>query len=165
MKIPQLMLQALMGGLLPVISAGAFGQVAPPSARMLTATLPIAKVEATVKILRNPPCMYDLSAYGWGAENTCPTEIISAVVVNQGNVRQIVPLSSFADLTSPRTIELIGKGPKSFTLMIIGGDASTAYKAYLRFNGVGLISRRVESGEFPKESNETATYRYNLSPR
>jgi hypothetical protein len=165
MKNSQLIFHFLAGALLSLICVGAIGQAASPSARTLTASLPVAKVEATVKILGGTPCIFDVSAYGWGAENTCPKEVITAVVVDQAGVRQIVPLSAFADLTAPRSMELVGKSQKSFTLMILGGDASTAYKAYLRFNGVGLSSRRVESGEFPKESNETTTYRYNLSPR
>jgi len=141
------------------------GQGTSSSTRVLTTSLPAIDVAATVKVLKDAPCLFDVSAYGWGAENSCPKEVVSAVVVEQGSIRQIVPLSAFADLGAPSSIQLTGKDPKSFALLIVGGDASTSYKAYLRFNGVGLVSRRVESGEFPKESNETTIYKYNLAPR
>jgi len=118
-----------------------------------------------VKVLKDAPCIFDVSAYGWGVENACPSEIVSSVIVEQGALRQIVPLSAFADLAMPRSIKLSGVSPKSFTLAIVGGEAATSYTAFLKFNGIALVTRKVESGEFPKDSNETSTYRFNLTPR
>ena len=152
--------------LLPLYTGSpVFGQAGDHSRKNLSASLAEAKASAAVTVARGLPCIFDPQAYGWGAENRCPDAVITAVVVEQGGRRLIVPLSAFADLANPHSISLAGKNPRSFSLRISGGDAATAYRAVLQFNATGLVSRRVESGEFPRESNEVTTYRYNLVPR
>lgn len=133
--------------------------------RTIKAELSLLKISAEIQVANTPQCIFDSAAYGWGAENTCPSEIVRAVSVFHAGRRQIVPLSAFADLGSPRAARLIGTSSKNFTLLMTGGEASTAYTAYLKFNGTALVSRKVESGEFPKESNEITMYKFNTQSR
>ena len=158
-------LAAFTWTLLSAIASNAWAQPVSGTGRILKAELPSLKVTAVVHVLNGAPCLFDVSAYGWGVENSCPTEIIRAVIVKQAGLRQIVPLSAFADLAAPRSVKVLGNGSKNFTLVIVGGEASTSYSAHLKFDGSALVSRKVESGEFPKESNEMTTYKFNLQLR
>ncbi|TFZ05533.1 hypothetical protein EZ313_02340 [Ramlibacter henchirensis] len=158
------LLPPFIGACLWWTTIAATGQSA-VSIKVLEASLPESNVTARVTVLKDPPCLFDRTAYGWGVENTCSKESIGGIMVEQGGKRQIVPLSAFADLAEPRTIRLIGKTPRSFILQISGGDAATSYRANLRFENGALKTRRVESGEFPADANETTKYRFNIDQR
>jgi len=152
------------GGLVGILLS-AHAQPSQLTKTLLNSSLPSIKAMATVEVVEGAPCNFELAAYGWGVENSCPKQTVRSVTVTVNGIRQIVPLSAFADLAAPRSVQLSGKSSKSFMLTIAGGDASTSYKAYLKFDGTALVSRRVENGEFPRESYEATTYKFNLVPR
>lgn len=99
--------------------------------------------------------------YRWGGEDIEPPQTVVSqlfVVVDGHDV--FVPLSAFADLGSPRTVEVKVTG-RGFDLIIAGGDASASYRALLTFEARELTRRRVQHGEFPKEAWEETRYRFN----
>jgi hypothetical protein len=99
--------------------------------------------------------------YRWGGEDMEPPQtVFSQLVVVVGGHDVFVPLSAFADLGSPRTVE-VKVTRRGFDLIIGGGDASASYRALLAFEGRELTRRRVQHGEFPKEAWEETRYRFN----
>lgn len=92
----------------------------------------------------------------WGAESgwTNPKFVITKVNVNVGDKKVFVPLSAYCDLANPRDVLLTVIG-SNFTIIIIGGDAATSYKAELKFEGRDIRSRKVVHGEMSDVREET----------
>jgi hypothetical protein len=101
--------------------------------------------------------------YRWGGEDVEPPQtVVSQLTVVVGGHDVFVPLSAFADLGSPRTVE-VKVTRRGFDLIIAGGDASASYRALLAFQGRELTRRKVQHGEFPKEAWEDTRYKFNRS--
>lgn len=99
--------------------------------------------------------------YRWGGEDIEPPQsMVSQLVVTVKGDDVFVPLSAYADLGSPRTIE-IRTTSRGFELVVNGGDASSAYRALLVFEGRLLTRRKVQHREFPREAWEETRYKFN----
>ncbi len=111
---------------------------------------------------KSQPCKA-ASSWRWGAENTCPRNIINALEIKDSGKSVFIPLSAFADLGNPRTVRIESrKGNDQFAVVLIGGDAATSYSATLEFRDSLLIERVVRHGEFPDESWEKTSYKFNI---
>lgn len=110
----------------------------------------------------SPPCKA-ASSWRWGAENACPRNIIGALEVKVSGEPVFIPLSVYADLGNPRTVRIESrKESGQFVVILIGGDAATSYSATLEFRGNLLTERIVRHGEFPDESWEKTSYKFNI---
>ena len=113
--------------------------------------------------LRTEPVSKTLhrKGYRWGGEDVEPPRaLVSQLTVVVGGQDVFVPLSAFADLGNPRTVE-VKVTRRGFDLIISGGDASASYRALLTFEGRTLARRKVQHGEFPNEAWEETQYRFN----
>lgn len=100
--------------------------------------------------------------YRWGGEDIEPPQsLVSQLTVAAHGGDVFVPLSAFADLGSPRTVE-VRPTRKGFDVIVTGGDASAAYRAHLVFEGGVLTRRKVQHGEFPSEAWEDTRYKFNM---
>lgn len=99
--------------------------------------------------------------YRWGGEDVePPTILLSQLTVAVKGQDVFVPLSAFADLGNPRSVE-VKATRRGFDVVILGGDASAAYRAHLTFEGRKLVRRRVQHAEFPKDAWEETRYKFN----
>lgn len=103
-------------------------------------------------------------AFMWGGdENSPPKKVIKRIEIIRNYRKQkiFIPLSAYADLGNPKSISLLVLPTSRFRLVIVGGDAAGAYSAILEFKKNEILSRRVISGEFPKEVWEKTVYSFN----
>lgn len=77
--------------------------------------------------------------------------------IRHGKESVYVPISCYADLAEVNSfhLESTRKGCK---VLIVGGDASTAYTASIVVTGLFVTSRVLRETEFPEYHYETATY-------
>ncbi|HXK03639.1 MAG TPA: hypothetical protein VMS37_14660 [Verrucomicrobiae bacterium] len=80
---------------------------------------------------------------------------VIGIDVYENGTKLSAPPSAFADLGNPSLASAVATGKDKFTLTIQGGDASVAYTATFMFKGVELQRRKVASGEFPEDWEET----------
>lgn len=103
------------------------------------------------------------NSWRWGAEQSCPNRRIASVNLSFRGRPVFVPYSAFADLGNPTTITLQRNGKSlRYEITVRGGDAATSYECVLRFKGGVLQERHVKSAEFPDDSWEKTTYRFNF---
>jgi hypothetical protein len=97
----------------------------------------------------------------WGAEDACPLKHIDSLKVRVGEDEIFIPRSSYADLSQPRSVEIV-KDPHSrgFIVVMSGGDAAVSYRANLFFTFATIVKRTVCSGEFKEEACERTTYSF-----
>lgn len=99
--------------------------------------------------------------YRWGGEDLAPPRtVVYQLSVTESGDDVFVPLSAFADLGNPRTME-VKATRRGFDLAITGGDAATSYRAALTFEQRNLVSRTVRHGEFPEVAWEETRYSFN----
>lgn len=121
------------------------------TAKVVCATLKTEPVNKTL----------DRKGYRWGGEDVEPPKaLVSQLTVVVDGWDVFVPLSAFADLGNPRTVE-VKVTRLGFHLVILGGDASASYRVLLAFEGRKLASRKVQHGEFPNEAWEETRYKFN----
>lgn len=127
-------------------------------------TLSSQDIKLTIQIERPSPtdlCQNEKS-WRWGAEQSCPNRKIASVKLSFRGQAVFVPYSAFADLGNPTTIGLQRNGKSlRYAITVRGGDAATSYECVLRFKGGVLQERHVKSAEFPDDSWEKTTYRFN----
>lgn len=92
-----------------------------------------------------------------GAAESPAKRVVQQLRVWFKGVEQPVARSAYADLANVRTLEFERKG-KLYQLVIHGADADDGYRAIIRFSGGLVVSRRAESGEFPKNDYEETRY-------
>lgn len=103
------------------------------------------------------------NSWRWGAEQSCPNRKIASVKLSFRGQPVFVPYSAFADLGNPTTIALRRNGKSlRYEISVHGGDAAISYECILRFTGGVLQERHVKSTEFPDDSWEKTTYRFNF---
>ncbi|MEW6108482.1 MAG: hypothetical protein AB1632_04830 [Nitrospirota bacterium] len=86
--------------------------------------------------------------------------------VKVGGESIFIPLSAFADLGNPRSVNIeSGKRKNRFAVVLNGGDAATSYTARFDFRDNILSERVVRHGEFPDQSWEKTTYKFNIGNR
>lgn len=94
------------------------------------------------------------NAIMWGGgklsadEIKIPKTVITTIEVQVNKKKLYIPLSAYSDLGAPRQISL-KTTKKGFNIIIRGGDASTAYEAWLLFEGTYIKRRKVRHLEFP----------------
>lgn len=99
------------------------------------------------------------AGWRWGAENECPHSVLVGLAVSVGLDQIFVPRSAFADLGSPTRID-VKPGPSSFDVIVVGGDAATAYTATLKFSRTELKRRKIFGNEFKQTAWEDTTYSF-----
>lgn len=115
----------------------------------------------TVKMPSGYP--YDKTSM-WGGEEenlSFPKKIIRAITIVKNKEKIFVPLSAYADLGDPNSIELKLLTAKKFQLIITGSDAAGSYKAILEFRKNEILKRKVISSEFPDDAWEETKYKFN----
>lgn len=95
----------------------------------------------------------------FAVEVTTPKTVISRLEVEVSGQSVYLPLSAFGDMVDARDL-CVTSGEESFSVLLRGGDASTAYEAVLSFDGQHLRSRRIYSIAFPTERWEETTYSF-----
>lgn len=123
------------------------------------------KIEVGIKIDRlqtNSDCS-SAASWRWGSERACPVARIASLEMLFQGKAVFIPISVFSDLGNPTSIE-IEQNVKSqvYSLKIRGGDAADSYTAIIKFKSKVLIERGVFSGEFPDDSWEKTTYKFNF---
>ena len=110
----------------------------------------------------NSLCCEKTGWLGWGEERKCPDTSIGSLEVSYETDYIYIPLSAFVDLGNPKEIEIhnIQNKISDFNIQIIGGDASTSYKAVLKFSNNALIARSVHHGEFSDDVWEETSYHF-----
>ena len=94
----------------------------------------------------------------WGAYESLPAETqVRQLEIRLADTTVWVPRSAYADLGNPRWVKLQPYA-KGLCFTLNGGDGITGYDAYFFIEHGALRRRRVEMGEFPKESWEETTY-------
>jgi hypothetical protein len=128
----------------------------------------IALVDGSIHVLvklqhkKNPVDCLGANALLWGSERVCPDSRISSIDIKDGESGVLIPYSAFADLTEPRSIQILKSAQKMrFSVKIMGGEAATSYTATLYFRNHSMIERVVRSNEFPDDAWERTTYKYN----
>ncbi len=132
----------------------------------LTKTLEIASDAISVKLsmrrIRSENCVAPES-WRWGAEGNCPSYLAESMIVTVGEHPIYIPLSAFIDLGDPRSVQLEPRRRKGrFAIVIRGGDAATSYEATLELDKSQVLERVVRHGEFPEQSWEKTTYKFNM---
>src|SRR6267154_1849112 len=89
----------------------------------------------------------------WGSDWEDPRTIISTIKLWINKTEIAVPLSSYADVSNSNRAEL-NLTRSGYRLTIRGGDAATSYQAAINFCENSVISRKIQSGEFPDEAWE-----------
>lgn len=119
-------------------------------------------VRVAVLTQNTPADFVHAHSYGWGGDDlTPPRWIVGGIKITRGKEQLYVPLSAYADLGEPRSLVAEPGKDGSFTLTLKGGDAGGSYSARLEFNNGELASRKVSSGEFPKDAWEETHYTFN----
>ena len=101
----------------------------------------------------------------WGVDQECPHQAIVGLKVARDADTVFVPASAYMDLAGVRSLAIEPAG-QGFRLVILGGDASTSYRATLAFGrearqGASVLQRRtVRSGEFPDDVWEETRYSF-----
>lgn len=99
--------------------------------------------------------------YRWGGEDLEPPKtLVSHLTAAIRGQDVFIPLSAFADLGNPHTVE-VKMTKLGFDILISGGDASASYHARLAFDKSALVRRRVQHGEFKNEAWEETRYKFN----
>jgi hypothetical protein len=118
-------------------------------------------VRCSIRIDSYNPIMHH--ARCWGSDWENPRTIISTIKLWVNEIEVAVPLSSYADVSDPNRVEL-SLTRSGYRLTIRGGDAATSYQAAINFCGNSVISRKVQSGEFPDEDWEMTIYSNDETP-
>lgn len=118
-------------------------------------------VSARVRIAKPGADFPFTQGYRWGTEVRPPDAVVTAVHIRVGDREIFVPLSAYADLADPSSIS-IHVAPKSASLSIRGGDASTSYDATLTFAGSFVTRRVVRNRAFPESAWEETRYSYTV---
>jgi hypothetical protein len=100
---------------------------------------------------------------GWGVSDH-PDHDIRILSANLRTPKEtyLIPYSAYADLFNPYEF----KGSKfkdGYLVTVKGGDASASYTCIWSFKKGKLLKRRVVSGEFPEDYEETV-YSYSNEP-
>lgn len=132
----------------------------------LTQTLEITSDAISAKLAMRPILLENCVApesWRWGAEGACPSYSSESLTVIVGVQQIYIPLSAFIDLGDPRSIQLEPRKKKGrFAITIRGGDAATSYTATLELDKNQVLERVVRHGEFPSQSWEKTTYKFNF---
>jgi hypothetical protein len=118
-------------------------------------------IKASLSVTPLPKDYIYRTAFMWGGDDSqAPKSIVESISIVKGKKRIFVPLSAYADLGDPKKALLQPKG-HGFQLVIIGGDAAGSYKAFFDFDNDEIKSRKVVSGEFPKDVWEETKFSFN----
>jgi hypothetical protein len=94
----------------------------------------------------------------WGGEQSEPTaRHVAEIKIAWTDSAVWVPLSAYADLGDPRSIEFV-EAAKGISFTVRGGDTSTYYAAQFFVERGVLKRRRVSLAEFPDEIWQETTY-------
>ena len=94
----------------------------------------------------------------WGGEEWSPVaRHIGELKIAWADSAVWVPLSAYADLGDPRSVEFV-KASKGISFVVRGGDTSTYYAARFFVERGVLKRRRVSLAEFPDEIWQETTY-------
>lgn len=105
------------------------------------------------------------SALMWGGDDgTLPKEILTMLTVKIAGRAVFIPLSAYGDLGAIKDASAIVR-KNEFDVVILGGDASSSYRAVLQFKSGLLKRRQVVSQEFPDQVWQTTNYSFNTSER
>jgi hypothetical protein len=105
------------------------------------------------------------SALMWGGDDdVLPKAVLSMLSVKVAGKVVFIPLSAYADLGAVRDAS-VGAKRGGFNITILGGDASSAYRAVLQFRSGLLKQRQVASQEFPNQVWQSTSYSFNTDER
>jgi hypothetical protein len=86
-----------------------------------------------------------------------PCSVVDVIEITANSVPIFVPRSVFCDLGDVNTADL-SMGPKSFSLTLIGGDASESYVVKIEFNAKRVIRRMLFNPALPDKPVEETVY-------
>ncbi len=94
----------------------------------------------------------------WGEDASWrrPWRAVEAIRIWKGEQSLVVPRSVFADLAEVNSAS-VGPLQGGCIVALEGGDAATAWHAYIRVTGIDITERHVEVAEFP-DTYEKTTY-------
>jgi hypothetical protein len=97
-------------------------------------------------------------AFLWGGDvGELPGSVVISIHVFADDKNILVPLSAYSDLGDVHYASLEASD-KGFSLNLHGGETATGYDAKLEFENGHLVSRDIESREFPQQVKETTKY-------
>jgi hypothetical protein len=88
---------------------------------------------------------------------TAPRRIVLGLEIACGARKVRVPRSCYADLAEQDKLQCHAAKGRLY-VAIIGGDASTSYRAAIEIRGLRTVRRSVSEGEFPAYDHEETTY-------
>ncbi|HVJ55179.1 MAG TPA: hypothetical protein VM689_22150 [Aliidongia sp.] len=115
--------------------SASFGKVA-LEANLLTHQVGIGSPSAPA-IRRTSNCTYSHD----------PCMLVDSLEISVNGRQIAVPRSAFGDLSDLWTVAFHKTGSHRFTFVMIGGDASEAYKATLTFDGKRVLQRSIIDSE------------------
>ena len=102
----------------------------------------------------------------WGSEYICPNWQITQFDLSFEEKPVFIPYSAFSDLGDPTLIQIEKDDNRHIYLIKIeGGDATTSYRATLKFQANLLLERIVRHSEFPDDAWEKTIYKFNTDER
>jgi hypothetical protein len=115
---------------------------------------------ASVRTTGYTPTWPHSSGFRWGAERTTTIRsMVTSIGVQVGHDEVFLPLSAYADLANPREA-FLETAENEYRLIIVGGEASTSYRAALVFEGRYIKRRKVSHGAFPESAWEETVYSF-----
>lgn len=99
---------------------------------------------------------YDRGLWYGGSESQ-PRWVVQELSVRYKGRRIPLRRGVYADLAEVNSIRFTARQSET-VLQVEGGDAADSYRMYLFFRQAQLTRRRVEDGEFPRNSYEETRY-------
>lgn len=93
----------------------------------------------------------------WGGSESSPKLVACQFEIWYKGRRVPVPRSVFADLSSINEVSM-KPGKSGMTFVVEGGDADDGFDCLIRLRNGVVVSRRVQSGEFPTNFYEETKY-------